>query len=119
MGGNGRFGPGLSDATAGDPSDVSELDGEWKLSRLSGALPPLRGVHKRIDGDRGSTVLPVGAGVPFAVVGRELRYRPPFSMFVDVLEPDGDGWRGRATVFGRTFGEFRMSRAQLESSTRV
>ena len=40
----------------------------------------------------------------------ELRYRPPFSTVVDVLEPDGEGWHGRATVFGRTLGEFRMSR---------
>jgi hypothetical protein len=29
---------------------------------------------------------------------------------VDVLEPDGEGWRGRATVFGRTVGTFRLSR---------
>jgi hypothetical protein len=89
---------------------VSELEGDWDVRRLSGLLPPLAGIRKRISGDRGSTVVPGGIGVPFAVVGRELRYRPPFSMFVDVLEPDGDGWHGRATVFGRTVGEFRMSR---------
>jgi hypothetical protein len=89
---------------------VSELDGDWELRRLSGFLPPLSGLHKRIRGDRGATVLPGGVGVPFAVVAHELRYRPPFAMVVDVLEPDGDGWHGRATVFGRTIGEFRMSR---------
>jgi hypothetical protein len=89
---------------------VSELEGEWDVKRLSGLLPPLAGIRKRIEEDRGSTVLPGGLGVPFNVVGRELRYRPPFSMVVDVLEPDGDGWHGRATVFGRTVGEFRMSR---------
>jgi hypothetical protein len=89
---------------------VSELDGDWELRRLSGALPPLGWVQKRIRGDRGTTVLPLGVSAPFGVVGRELRYRPPFAMFVDVLEPDGDGWHGRATVFGRTLGEFRMSR---------
>jgi hypothetical protein len=88
---------------------VSELDGEWELQRISGVLPPLAGLCKRIRGDRGTTVLPGGLGVPFAVVGRELRYRPPFSMVVDVLEPDGEGWHGRATVFGRTIGEFRMT----------
>jgi hypothetical protein len=88
---------------------VSELDGEWELQRISGVLPPLAGLRKRIRGDRGATVLPGGLEVPFAVVGRELRYRPPFSMVVDVLEPDGDGWHGRATVFGRTIGEFRMT----------
>lgn len=89
---------------------MSELDGEWDVQRLSGLLPPLAGIRKRIGGDRGATVLPGGLRVPFAVVARELRYRPPFSMVVDVLEPGSDGWHGRATVFGRTVGEFRMSR---------
>jgi hypothetical protein len=55
--------------------------------------------------------LPGGIDVPFSVVGRELRYRKPFAMVLDVLEPDGDGWHGRATVLGRTIGEFRMHRA--------
>ena len=89
---------------------MAELDGEWELQRLSGVLPPLAGMRKRIYGEHGATVLPGGLPVPFAVVAHELRYRPPFSMVVDVLEPDGDGWHGRATVFGRTVGEFRMSR---------
>ena len=89
---------------------MAELDGEWELQRLSGVLPPLLGMHKRIHGEHGATVLPGGLPVPFAVVAHELRYRTPFSMVVDVLEPDGDGWHGRATVFGRTVGEFRMSR---------
>jgi hypothetical protein len=89
---------------------MAELDGEWELQRLSGALPPLVGLRKRISGEHGTTVLPGGLPVPFAVVAHELRYRPPFSMVVDVLEPDGDGWHGRATIFGRTVGEFRMSR---------
>ncbi len=89
---------------------MSELDGDWELRRLSGVLPPLAALRKRIDGDRGAPILLGGVGIPFAVVGRELRYRPPLAMVVDVLEPDGDGWHGRATVFGRTVGEFRMSR---------
>jgi hypothetical protein len=89
---------------------MAELDGEWKLQRLSGVLPPLVGMRKRIRGEHGATVLPGGLPVPFAVVAHELRYRPPFSMVVDVLDPDGDGWHGRATIFGRTVGEFRMSR---------
>jgi len=90
---------------------VSELDGDWELRRLSGALPPLGALRKRIHGERGETVLPGGLALPFRVVGRELRYRPPLTPLVDVLAPDGDGWRGRATVFGRTVGEFRMTRA--------
>jgi hypothetical protein len=89
---------------------VPGLDGEWDVRRLSGLLPPLVGIRKRIGGDRGSTILPGGLGVPFDVVAHQLRYRAPFSMVVDVLEPEADGWRGRATVFGRTVGEFRMSR---------
>jgi hypothetical protein len=109
----------LPAAAAGDPSVVSELDGDWELQRLCGALPPLRGLRKRIHGDRGATVLPGGLEVPFAVVGLELRYRPPFTMVVDVLERDGDGWRGRATVVGRTVGEFRMARTQLEPTAPV
>ena len=89
---------------------MSDLDGDWELKRLSGLLPPLTGMHKQIRGDRGATLLAGSLRVPFAVVEHELRYRPPFSMVVDVLEPDGDSWRGRAKVFGRTVGEFRMSR---------
>jgi hypothetical protein len=97
--------------------EVPELDGEWDVRRVSGALPPLVGIRKRIDGERGATVLAGGLGVPFVVVGCELRYRPPFSMVVDVLEPDGEGWHGRATVFGRTVGEFRMTRAAQPERT--
>ena len=89
---------------------MSELDGEWEVQRVSGALPPLAGMRKRISGARGATVLPGGLHLWFAVVGHELRYRRPFSMVVDVLEADTDGWHGRATVFGRTVGKFRMSR---------
>ncbi len=89
---------------------MPELDGDWDVQRVSGVLPPLIGIRKRIEGDRGATILPGGVGVPFSVVGRELRYRRPFTMVVDVLEPEGEGWHGRATVFGRTIGEFRMVR---------
>jgi hypothetical protein len=49
--------------------------------------------------------------VPFRVDGLALRYRPPFSAFVDVLTHDGDGWFGRATVRGREFATFRLRRA--------
>jgi hypothetical protein len=89
---------------------VGELDGDWALRRVSGALPPLVGMRKRIRGERGETVLPGGLGIPFDVRGRELRYRLPFTMVVDVLEPAADGWSGRATVFGRTVGRFALRR---------
>jgi ferritin-like metal-binding protein YciE len=47
------------------------------------------------------------------VRGRELRYRPPLHWLVDVLEPDGQGFRGRATAFGRTIGEFELRRIRV------
>lgn len=91
---------------------VAELDGVWRVERTSGALPPLRGVTKRISGARGETRIGPAPGVPFDVVGLELRYRAPFAGFVDVLEAGADGGlEGRATLFGREFGRFRMIRA--------
>jgi ferritin-like metal-binding protein YciE len=92
---------------------VAELDGVWDVKRLSGALPPLVGVRKRIRGARGETVVARGPGVPFDVRGRELRYRAPFGFLVDVLEPHGDGFHGRATAFGRTYAEFELRRSPV------
>ena len=90
---------------------MQELDGVWKVRRLGGALPPLVGVTKHIHGDRGETHVGRLVRMPFDVRGLELRYRAPLGMFVDVLEPDGDGFRGRATVFGREYGRFELRRA--------
>jgi hypothetical protein len=89
---------------------VPGLDGEWDVERTGGALPPMIGVRKRIAGDRGWTTVGPLPGVPFDVSGLELRYRFPFSSFVDVLEPDGAGFSGRSTVFGRQVGTFRLRR---------
>ena len=89
---------------------MTELDGEWSVRRLSGLLPPLVGVRKRIHGTTGETTIGPLPGAPFDVVGLELRYRAPFSGFVDVLEPDGDAFRGRATFRGRDFGRFALQR---------
>jgi len=89
---------------------VSKLDGVWDVTRTGGLLPPLAGVRKRIAGSRGETRVGGVAGVPFDVVGLELHYRAPFTGFVDVLAPDGDGFSGRATFRGREFGRFAMSR---------
>ncbi len=93
---------------AAEPDPV--LDGEWELRRTSGLLPPLRGVRKHVEGRRGWTTLgPLR--MPFELVGRELRYHPPFRAFVDVLEPAGaDTVLGRATFRGRTFATFTMTR---------
>jgi hypothetical protein len=88
---------------------VGELDGEWEVRRQGGLLPPLFGVRKRISGTRGETRV-AGVGVPFDVVGRELRYRGVLQGLVDVLEPSGQDWLGRAIYRGRQSGRFRLTR---------
>jgi hypothetical protein len=80
------------------------------VERTGGFLPPLLGVTKQIEGGRGETRLGQLPGLAFDVVGFELRYRAPLAGLVDVLEPEGDGFRGRATLRGRTLGTFRMRR---------
>lgn len=92
---------------------MDELAGVWNVERVSGFLPPLLGVRKRIAGDSGATILgPVQAR--FDVVARELRYRPPLAGFVDVLEPDGGSWNGRALLGGREYGRFRLTPVKEE-----
>ena len=87
------------------------LDGVWKVERAGGLLPPLVGVRKVIDGARGRTTIGRLPGVPFEVRGRELHYLRPFGAFVDVVvEADDASCKGRATVLGRTFGSFTMTR---------
>ena len=95
---------------------MRELDGEWDVRRVSGVLPPLYGVRKRIDGLKGVTLPPVPVPLPFDVAGRELRYRGLLSGLVDHLEPDGDGWRGVARYRGRTLGRFAMTRRSLSAA---
>jgi hypothetical protein len=95
---------------------VTELDGLWNVKRTGGLLPPLLGVRKRIADGRGETTLgPLR--FPFDVVGQELRYRSPLSGLVDVLEPDGDGFRGRAIFRGRELGKFSLSPAERARSS--
>jgi len=91
---------------------VSALDGVWNVRRTGGALPPLVGVRKEIDGARGVTRLGRLPGIPFDVDGLRLRYRGLLSAFVDELEPRGDGYRGRTTFRGREVGRFEMTRAR-------
>jgi ferritin-like metal-binding protein YciE len=91
---------------------MEQLDGVWMVERTGGALPPMVGVRKRIEGARGVTLAgPVS--MPFAVRGLELRYRPPFVGLVDLLEPENGGFNGRATLFGREFGQFRLRRVTM------
>jgi hypothetical protein len=95
-------------------------DGVWRLERVGGLLPPLVGVTKHIAGSRGETRIGRRVGVPFELDGLELRYRPPFAAFVDVLEPDGRGcFAGRATFRGRTFGRLCMVPAEPRRASRA
>jgi hypothetical protein len=50
------------------------------------------------------------AGVLFDVGGNALRHRRPFSGFVDVVEPAGEIFLGRAAFRGREFGRFELHR---------
>ena len=91
---------------------MGELDGVWNVRRTGGALPPLHGVRKRIHGTEGKTLFgPVP--VTFDVRGLELRYRPPLPGLVDVLERDGDGYRGRTRLLGREIGTFELRRSGM------
>ena len=92
---------------------MGELDGVWRVERLGGALPPLHGCVKRIEGDHGTTEFRHVPGMPFEVRGLELHYRAPFTLLVDKLEPQDGGYFGRATVLGREFGQFRMRRLEM------
>ena len=90
---------------------IDNLDGVWSVQRVSGWLPPLVGVRKRISGTSGRTDVGPVPGAPFDVVGLSLRYRRPFHAFVDELTPVApDTYLGRATVAGRPFGMFRLVR---------
>jgi hypothetical protein len=77
--------------------------------RTGGALPPLLTVRKEIDGARGVTRVDRSPAFP-SRWSLNLRYRSPFSAFVDELEPAGGGFHGRATFRGREFGRFMLRR---------
>ncbi len=89
---------------------MGELDGVWEVERESGALPPMVGVSKEIHGSRGVTKVGPLVRLPFVVRDRSLHYRFPPGL-VDHLEPAGDDvYRGRATLYGRELGRFRLRR---------
>ena len=105
-------------------STAKPLEGGWRLERLGGALPPLSRARKEIMGERGETRLGPFPGIPFKIEERggercALVYRWPFSMLIDEVREGPDGsWLGRATLAGRTFGRFRMTRIpQAEDAT--
>jgi hypothetical protein len=84
----------------------ASLDGSWRVERLSGLLPPLV-IRKSIAGDAGVTRIGL-MRLPFRVDGTTLRYQPPLQAFTDELQPSGNGFVGRATVFGREYARFRL-----------
>ena len=97
-----------------------EPEGDWRVERLGGILPPMPGVWKRIRGSGGETCVGPLPAWPFRVERRGERvalvYRPPFSGFVDELRAGTDGaWNGRATLGGRELGRFRMVRIGKKS----
>jgi hypothetical protein len=92
---------------ASERSPLPSLQGSWRVERVSGLLPPLLPIQKRIGADAGVTSIgPLR--LPFRVEGTTLRYRPPLQAFVDELESSGEGFAGRATFLGREYGRFRL-----------
>ena len=103
-------------------SIVKNLEGDWKVERLSGPVP-MPFVWKRIRGGRGEThVLPhswqaIGAPLepkfPFELKQCEghvsLIYRPPLSFMVDDLRLEANGsWLGQAKAAGIRYAWFQM-----------
>jgi hypothetical protein len=105
-----------SEINAVDPNNhLEKLQGDWRVERLSGLLPPMPGVWKRIHGCRGETRVGPLPGIPFDLEPRAdwvaLIYRSPLSMVTDRLTPEADGsWMGRATIKGIELGRFSMRR---------
>jgi hypothetical protein len=88
-------------------SPLPSLQGSWRVERVSGLLPPLLPIRKRIGAEAGVTWIgPLR--LPFRVEGTTLRYRRPLQAFVDELEPSGEGFAGLATFLGREYGRFRL-----------
>ena len=103
-------------------SVVGNLDGDWKVERLSGPVP-MPFVWKRIRAGRGTTRvspplrrrrgLPLEPKLPFRLEQREghvtLIYLGPLSFLVDELRLEEDGsWLGRANAARIRYAWFRM-----------
>jgi hypothetical protein len=103
-------------------SVVENLNGDWKVERLSGPVP-MPFVWKRIRAGRGMTHLsppprrrrglPLEPKLPFRLEQREgqvaLIYLGPLSFLVDELRLEEDGsWLGRAHAAGIRYAWFRM-----------
>jgi hypothetical protein len=85
----------------------SDLEGHWRVRRISGLLPP--GVTKQIGSTTGRTLLfgiPIGS---FRIAGHRLIYR--LWPIVDEVEAGPDGlFVGRGRLFGWPFCRFRLER---------
>ena len=115
---------GKRDAEGLEPlSVVGNLDGDWKVERLSGPVP-MPFVWKRIRAGQGTTRvspplrrrrgLPLEPKLPFRLEQREghvtLIYLGPLSFLVDELRLEEDGsWLGQANAAGIRYAWFRMS----------
>ena len=109
--------------STGDRRTRIDVEGDWRVERAGGLVPPMVGVWKRIRGDRGDTRAGPLPGWPFQVERRGERvalvYRAPFSEFVDELEAAADGsFLGRSTLGGRELGRFRMVRSGYHDRVR-
>ncbi len=97
----------------GSPSVLKDLEGDWRVERLTGPVPMV-GLWKRVSGTRGATRGWWGPlGIPFKLERQEghvaLIYEPPFSFMVDELRLQEDGsWIGRAYAAGVRYAWFRM-----------
>jgi ferritin-like metal-binding protein YciE len=105
-----------------DRGMMDHVEGDWRVERLGGLLPPMVGIWKRIRGDRGETRVGLLPGPSFRVERREGRvalvYRPPFSGLVDELWAVEDGsWLGRS-LLGGELGWFRMVRIGYHGEVR-
>ncbi len=100
------------------PSVVQNLDGDWRVERLSGPLP-MPFVWKRIREGWGTTRISprgpssLGPGLPFRLEQREghvaLIYLGPLAFLVDELRIEADGsWLGRANVAGIRYAWFKL-----------
>ena len=98
-------------------SSVENLDGDWRVERLTGPVP-MPFVCKRIRNGRGTTRFSprgtsFGPKLPFRLEQREghvaLIYLGPLSFLVDDLRLEADGsWLGRANAAGVRYAWFRM-----------
>jgi hypothetical protein len=72
---------------------TGDLDGDWRVERTGGLLPPMVGVWKCIRGERGETrvgpLLRLALRVERGGGRNVLAYEPPLSALVDKISSAG------------------------------